>query len=44
LSDLRDFVRVTWEFYPQLEAYYNHRIAAWFAQNTPLKNEDEDSD
>ena len=36
MTSVRDFVRVTSEFYPQLEAYYNHRIAAWFAQNTPF--------
>lgn len=32
LDDLRDFVRVSSEFYPQLEAYYDARIDAWLAE------------
>jgi hypothetical protein len=40
--DLRYFVRVRSEFYPQLGAYYDARIAAWFAENFPPMNEDDD--
>jgi hypothetical protein len=35
----RDFVRVGFEFYPQLGAYYAARIEAWFDANCPADTE-----
>ena len=40
-DELRHFARVSSEFYPALGAYYEGRIAAWFAENAP---EDVDED
>jgi hypothetical protein len=42
--ELRNFVRVHSEFYPQLEAYYDHRIGAWFAENHPEIDAEDNSD
>jgi hypothetical protein len=39
---LRNFVRVSSEFYPKLATYYDQRVAAWFAENLPPVNEDDD--
>jgi hypothetical protein len=39
---LRNFVRVGSEFYPQLGAYYEARIEAWFDSNYPLESEQEE--
>ena len=41
---MRNFVQVSSEFYPQLAAYYDQRIAAWFAENVPAADDgDEES-
>ena len=36
--ELRHFVRVSSEFYPEVGAYYDHRIAAWFEANVPRQD------
>ena len=33
--ELRNFVRVSSEFYPEIGACYDRRVAAWFAENHP---------
>ncbi len=40
-EELRHFVRVSSEFYPALEAYYEGRIAAWFDENVPHEVEED---
>jgi hypothetical protein len=42
-AELRNFVRVSSEFYPQLETHYEHRIATWFAENYPTGDREDDS-
>ena len=44
LRHLRDFVRVSSEFYPQLGAHYAARIGAWFDANYPASAEAHESD
>ena len=39
---LRNFVTVSSEFYPQLGAYYDARIATWFAINAPRDDDGDD--
>jgi len=41
---LRNFVRVSSEYYPQLASYYDHRVAAWFAHNVPTADGDDDEE
>ncbi len=43
-DDMRDFVSVSSEFYPQLGRYYAHRIDQWFEANHPLKQTAESPD
>jgi hypothetical protein len=38
---LRNFVRVSSEFYPELASYYDRRIEAWFADNVPTDDGDD---
>jgi len=40
---LRNFVRVSSEFYPQLAGYYDRRIEAWFAENVSADDCDEET-
>jgi len=40
--ELRNFVRVSSEFYPEIGAYYDRRVAAWFAENHPPRGQEED--
>jgi hypothetical protein len=41
---LRNFVSVSSEYYPQLGAYYDARIAAWFDENVPADDEVDDTE
>ena len=43
-DDMRDFVSVSSEFYPQLGRYYAYRISQWFEANHPLKETTESPD
>ena len=37
----RIHVRVSSEFYPEIGAYYDRRVAAWFAKNHPQRGQEE---
>jgi hypothetical protein len=39
--ELRNFVRVHSEFYREIGAYYDRRVAAWFAENHPVSDQEE---
>lgn len=41
---LRNFVRVSSEFYSQLRAYYEARIEAWFDANYPVGSEKDEAE
>ena len=41
-EEMRRFVRVSSEFYSQLESYYAHRIASWFEASFPRQDQTED--
>lgn len=41
-DELRNFVQVSSEFYPQLGDYYRRRVKAWFDENVTSEDEEQD--